>query len=157
MLALTLVASAAAAQTAPPIGAPGDVPVLTTTATGVQVYECKAGPAGSLEWAFKEPRADLFVGREKVIRHFAGPSWEHSDGSRIVGKVSAKQDAPAAADIPWLRLAVASRAGSGVLSEATAVLRIDTHGGVKSGACDQAGAVSEVPYTATYAFVRAAK
>ncbi|MCE4224385.1 DUF3455 domain-containing protein [Methylobacterium sp. C25] len=156
-LALTTIASAAAAQTAPPIGAPGDVTVLTTAATGVQVYECKASSAGALEWTFKEPRADLFVGKEKVIRHFAGPSWEYTDGSRIVGKVAAKQNAPGADDIPWLRLSVASRSGSGKLSDVTAVQRIDTHGGVKSGKCDQAGAVSEVPYTATYTFLREGK
>ncbi|GLS43199.1 DUF3455 domain-containing protein [Methylobacterium brachythecii] len=156
-LAMLASASAAGAQTAAPIGSPGDVPVLTTTATGVQVYECKASSAGALEWTFKEPRADLFVGKEKVIRHFAGPSWEYSDGSRIVGKVAAKQNAPGSDDIPWLRLSVASRSGSGTLSDVTAVQRIDTHGGVKSGGCDQAGAVSEVPYTATYTFLREAK
>jgi hypothetical protein len=35
-----------------------------------------------------------------------------------------------------------------------AVLRLNTHGGVAQGACDKAGVLLSVPYSATYIFLR---
>ena len=70
-----------------PIAAPGETAVLTLHAEGAQVYECKAGADGKLAWAFREPIATLIADGKTVGRHFAGPGWEYSDGSAVVGKV----------------------------------------------------------------------
>src|SRR5579872_3324715 len=76
------------AQTALPaaIAAPGETAVLTVHAEGAQVYECKAGADGKLTWVFREPIASLFVDGKTIGRHFAGPSWEHIDGSAVTAK-----------------------------------------------------------------------
>src|SRR5215211_6579976 len=78
------------AETALPdaIAAPGETAVLTMHAEGAQVYECKAGTDGKLAWAFREPIATLLAGGKTIGRHYAGPNWEHADGSAVVGKAS---------------------------------------------------------------------
>src|SRR5260221_7808467 len=68
------------------IGAPGETAVLTLHAEGAQVYECKAGSDGKLAWAFREPIATLMADGKTVGRHYAGPNWEYSDCSAVVGK-----------------------------------------------------------------------
>jgi hypothetical protein len=153
---IALASSAAQAQTAASLNAPRDEVLLRLSATGVQIYECRTAAGAEAAWVFKEPRAQLFVGGKPIGRHFAGPSWEHLDGSRITGKVVSSVAAPQPGDIPWLRLAVASHAGEGAFSTATAVQRLNTKGGVLAGACSQPGAVSEVPYTADYVILREA-
>jgi Protein of unknown function (DUF3455) len=148
--------SARAAETPLPdaIAAPGETTVLTVHAEGAQVYECKIGGDGKPGWAFREPIATLLVDGKTVGRHYAGPSWEHSDGSAVVGKVAASAPGATPGDIPWLKLDVVSHRGTGVLSGVTTVLRIDTHGGKLDGACDKAGAFRSVPYSADYVFLR---
>jgi hypothetical protein len=157
-LAQVVLAPATQAQDAVPaaLAAPGDQVVARVSAAGVQVYECRPGADGALAWAFKEPRAALSLDGKPVGRHYAGPTWEHADGSRIVGRPVASLPAPGAGDIPWLRLTVASRAGDGAFAPVTAVQRVDTRGGTLAGRCDAAGALSEVPYTADYVMLRAA-
>ena len=81
-------------------------------AVGAQIYECEADAQGQLAWTFREPIASLMNGRQTVGRHFAGPSWEMADGSRIMGKVVAQAAAPSTSDIPWLKLEVSARTGS---------------------------------------------
>jgi hypothetical protein len=149
-------ASAVAAETAIPdaIAAPGETTVLAVHAEGAQVYECKAGPDGKLGWAFREPIATLLADGKTVGRHFAGPSWEHTDGSTVVGKVAGSAPGAAPNDIPWLKLDVVSRRGNGVLTGITTVQRIDTRGGKLEGPCDQAGNYRSVPYSAEYVFLR---
>src|ERR1700694_5058103 len=82
--------SAPAAETPLPdaIAAPGEAVVLTVHAEGAQVYECKAGTDGKPGWAFREPIATLLLDGKTVGRHYAGPNWEHSDGSAVVGKTA---------------------------------------------------------------------
>src|SRR5712671_889694 len=122
LLSGTLV-SAPAAETPLPnaIAAPGETVVLTVQAEGAQVYECKAGADGKLGWAFREPIATLLADGKTVGRHYAGPSWEHSDGSAVVGKAAASVPGATPNDIPWLKLEAISRRGSGVLSGFTTV------------------------------------
>src|SRR6202140_3132822 len=112
--------SARAPETALPdaIAAPGEATVLTVHAEGAQVYECKAGTDGKPAWAFREPIATLMADGKTVGRHYAGPTWEHSDGSAVVGKVGASAPGATANDIPWLKLDVISRRGSGSLTGA---------------------------------------
>ena len=121
----------ATAQTSLPaeIAAPGETAILMLHAEGAQVYECKTGADGTLAWAFREPIATLFSNGKTVGRHYAGPSWEHSDGSAVVGQVVGTAPGMVANDIPWLKLGVTSRRGTGVLSQATTVQRINTAGG----------------------------
>ena len=146
----------AKAQTPLPdaIAAPGETVVLTVHAEGAQVYECKAGNDGKLAWSFREPIATLLADGKTVGRHYAGPNWEHIDGSAVVGKVAASAPGATPADIPWLKLDVASHRGSGILSGVTTVQRIHTEGGNLKGACDSAGAFRSIPYSADYVFLR---
>ena len=149
-------ASAPAAETPLPdaIAAPGATVVLTVHAEGAQVYECKAGTDGRLTWAFREPIATLMADGKTVGRHYAGPNWEHSDGSAVVGKTIGNAPGATASDIPWLKLEVVSKRGSGVLSDVTTVQRINTKGGKLEGACDSAGSYRSAPYSADYVFLR---
>jgi hypothetical protein len=148
--------SATAAETPLPdaIAAGGETIVLTVHAEGAQVYECKAGADGKLGWAFREPIATLLVDGKTIGRHYAGPNWEHSDGSAVVGKATGNAPGATSSDIPWLKLEVVSRRGSGVLSGVTTVQRINTKGGKLDGACDQPGTFRSAPYSADYVFLR---
>jgi hypothetical protein len=136
------------------IAAPGESLVLSVHAEGAQVYECKAGPDGKLAWAFREPIATLLAEGKTVGRHYAGPNWELADSSAVVGKAIGNAPGAAAADIPWLKLEVASRRGSGVLTPVTTVQRINTHGGKLDGSCDKAGEFKSAPYSADYIFLK---
>jgi hypothetical protein len=156
LILLGSLASAAAAETLLPdaIAAPGEITVLTVHAEGAQVYECKAGADGKLAWVFREPIATLLADGKTVGRHNAGPSWEHSDGSAVTGKAAGSVPDATPNDIPWLKLDVVSRRGSGILSGVTTVQRINTSGGKLEGPCDKAGAYRSVPYAADYVFLR---
>ena len=149
-------ANASAAETPIPaaLAAPGETVVLSVHAEGAQVYECKAGADGKPVWSFREPIATLLVDGKTIGRHYAGPSWEHSDGSVAVGKVSASAPGTTANDIPWLKLDITSRRGSGILADVTTVQRINTKGGKPEGTCDKPGAFANVPYSADYVFLR---
>jgi hypothetical protein len=128
-------------------------------AVGVQVYSCKAGAAGEA-WVFVAPEATLYDRNGKVAgKHYAGPTWEGTDGSKVVaaGVASAKPDP---ASIPWLLLGAASHAGKGKMADVTFVQRLKTAGGIApASGCDagKIGAVARVPYTATYCFAEAGR
>ena len=156
LILLGSLASAAAAETLLPdaIAAPGETAVLAVHAEGAQVYECKAGAEGKLAWAFREPIATLMADGKTVGRHYAGPNWEHIDGSAVVGKVAASVPGAVPNDIPWLKLDVVSKRGSGVLSGVTTVQRINTHGGKLDGTCEKPGGFFSAPYSADYVFLR---
>ena len=156
LLALPLLAlvSTAHAQVPAAIAAPGETIVATWHAEGAQVYECKAGPDGKLAWGFREPIATLLSDSKTVGRHYAGPNWEHMDGSAVVGKVAANAPGATPKDIPLLKLDVVSSRGSGALSGVTTVQRVNTVGGRHEGACDKAGAFHSAPYAADYVFLK---
>lgn len=149
------VATTSYAQTLPPeISArSGESAVAVWEAYGAQIYECKTNAAGKLEWQFREPIATLIYEGKTVGRHYAGPNWEHADGSAVSGKVSGKAPGATSDDILLLRLDGTSR-GSGLLSGVTAIQRIDTKGGVMQGACDKAGEVTAKPYSCSYVFLK---
>jgi Protein of unknown function (DUF3455) len=146
--------SQAAAQVPDAIAAPGEAVVATVHAEGAQVYECQADSGGKLVWQFREPIATLLLAGKTVGRHYAGPNWQHSDGSAVVGKVVARAAGATAKDIPWLKLEVTERRGSGMLSGVTTVQRINTEGGAAEGGCDRIGAFRSVAYAADYLFLR---
>ena len=147
-------ASAASAQVPPALAAPGENAVITLHAEGAQIYECKLGNDGKLAWAFREPIATLLLDDKTVGRHYAGPNWEHVDGSAVTAKALANAPGQSGGDIPWLKLEVTGHRGSGTLAGATTVQRINTRGGVHAGACDRAGALYSAPYAADYVFLR---
>jgi len=131
---------------------------LEVLATGVQIYTCGKNSSGAWAWNFKAPEAQLFDTQKKPLgRHYAGPTWEGSDGGKVVGATKANAPAPGGDAIPWLLLDVKSREGAGQLAQAQAVLRVSTTGGMAPAqGCDEAHAnrESRVPYTATYLFLK---
>src|SRR3954471_12140164 len=151
---LIAVPGIAHAQVPAAIAAPGESAVATWHAEGAQVYECKAGTDGKLAWAFREPIESLLFDGKTVGRHYAGPNWEHMDGSAVVGKVAANAAGATPKDIPLLKLEVVSSRGSGALSGVTTVQRINTVGGRHDGACDKAGTFHSAPYAADYVFLK---
>jgi hypothetical protein len=149
------------AQTAPvgpgTVAAPPDMLVLALLhAQGAQIYDCRAGTDGRLAWQFREPVATLLDGGRTVGRHYAGPTWELADGSAILlGRVAGRLPGGGANDIPWLRLEIAERRGTGggPLASSTAILRVNTSGGIADGGCPVAGALWSLPYAADYLFL----
>jgi Protein of unknown function (DUF3455) len=125
---------------------------MIVPAKGDQIYECREA-----KWVFVAPEAELFDrAGKKIGRHYAGPHWESADGSRIVGAVKERADAPAAGAIPWLLLSARSVGSEGAFSKVTSIQRVATQGGVApAGDCAQAGARARVPYTADYYFFTA--
>jgi hypothetical protein len=146
----------AAAEVPDVIGAPGEIPDTSVHAVGAQVYECQYGPTGKLVWQFREPVATLLIAGKTVGRHYAGPTWEMSDGSAVSAKVLARAPGASANDIPLLKLEVTARHGSGKLGNVTTIQRLNTQGGTADGACDSSGALLSVPYTADYVFYKKA-
>jgi Protein of unknown function (DUF3455) len=130
---------------------------FTAHAKGLQIYECRAkkdDPA-KYEWVFKGPAADLFDEQGKSMgRHYAGPTWESNDGSKIVGELKGKADATEAGAVPWLLLAVKAHEGSGVFSAVTYIQRVNTSGGKAPAECEEKSAGKEfrAPYSAVYLF-----
>jgi hypothetical protein len=134
---------------------------LEAYASGVQIYECRAAEDDPLryEWVFKAPEAELFDSAGKRIgRHYAGPTWESNDGSRVVGDVKARDNGPDPDAIPWLLLSAKSTSGTGVFSRTRSIQRMNTVGGkAPADGCSQAqaGKESRVAYKAAYYFYNA--
>ncbi len=137
---------------------PNEALTLVASARGVQIYECraKAGAAAEHEWVFVAPEAELFNASGRSIgTHGAGPHWLGSDGSRTVGAVKTRANAPVAGAIPWLLLTAKSTGPEGMFSKVTSIQRVNTVGGVApAGGCDRGtvGTSVRVPYTADYQF-----
>jgi hypothetical protein len=143
--------------TPPSLQAPADQkPVLALTGSGHQIYTCSPAAEGVFAWVLTAPEAELFEPNTKALgKHYAGPTWESIDGSKVVGQVKAKADAPDPEAIPWLLLEAKSNEGSGVFSRVKSIQRVDTSSGKapKTG-CDaaHAGAQERVGYRAMYYF-----
>ena len=138
---------------------PGELKAyLAVPAKGVQIYACNKNDAGAYAWVFKGPEAELTDTAGKTIgKHYGGPTWEGSDGGKVVGAVKANAPAPGGNAIPWLLLDIKSRDGSGQFTQAAAILRVSTVGGLApTTGCDEAhaNATERVPYTATYYFLK---
>jgi hypothetical protein len=154
-----LSACSAVAQTIPP--STSQVPydlrlILKTLAKGSQIYVCQAKADNSYEWTLKGPEAVLFDERGKELgKHYNGPTWESDDGSKVMGQVKIKADAPKADAIPWLVLEARSHEGNGVFSQVNWIARMNTVGGQPpAGGCDRDHENREVSvsYTSDYYF-----
>jgi hypothetical protein len=155
--ALAILAAACAASNPPDTLKPSADQDLAMVwmARGVQIYECRQKD-GAYEWAFVAPEADLLDGKERRIgKHYAGPTWQAYDGSRVTGTVKERANAPDSDAIPWLLLTAKSEGGEGSLSKVTSIQRLNTYGGVApKGGCTQAqaGKKERVDYRADYYF-----
>ncbi|HTG02321.1 MAG TPA: DUF3455 domain-containing protein, partial [Nitrospirota bacterium] len=132
---------------------------LEAQGVGVQIYTCEAVKDNPTryEWIFKAPDAELFDNAgNKIGRHYAGPTWEALDGSRVIGEVRAKDNGPDPDAIPWLLLSAKSTSGSGAFSRTQSVQRLYTVGGkAPAEGCngqEQAGKEARVAYKAKYYF-----
>jgi hypothetical protein len=129
--------------------------VLRLHAKGDQIYVCQQDVTGNA-WRLRAPDAQLFDRDGKPVgKHFAGPSWQMNDGSKVRGDADTSAPSPNSGSIPWLRIKVASHDGTGVLSPVTTIQRINTKGGVAPNTgCDEAhgGKELRVPYEADYLF-----
>ncbi len=141
----------------------GESLVRTLWADGMQIYECraKATEASFPEWVFVAPEARLVDSNGTLVgHHYAGPTWEAVDGSKVVGVVKAKADAPDPRAIPWLLLATHSTGTPGVFANVSSIQRVATVGGaMPATGCGTAtvGQQVRVPYQAQYAQYAPAK
>jgi hypothetical protein len=112
---------------------PGHKLLFQFEAKGVQIYKSVEGKSG-LEWVLEAPLADLLDGKGgKAGQHYESPpSWEATDGSKVVKNGDAKS-APAPspkADIPWLLVKVkADENKAGMFSPVAYIQRLQTEGG----------------------------
>jgi hypothetical protein len=157
-------AATAGCAAAPPAPAPLRVPadqslIKALHATGVQIYECqpaKKDPS-QFEWAFKAPEAGLVTkGGRNAGRHYAGPTWESTDGSRVVGELIASSPSTKPNSIPELLLRAKATAGNGLFTPVQYIQRLNTVGGsapaVVGCGKEQTGQQLRVSYTADYVF-----
>src|SRR4029077_4617085 len=135
--AALLAAASAAVSFSPPaqqllqqLQPPANVQLLLKIhAKGDHVYTYKSD-AAQFTWTLKAPDAQLFDKDGKPFgKHFAGPSWAARGGGRVSGKAVANAPSPDADSIPWLLVNILSHDGSGVLSSATTIQRLNTKGG----------------------------
>ena len=115
-------------------------------ATGTQTYTC----TGGIFTGASVPEAEL-IGPGGRIHHFKGPSWQSErDGSLVTATKTAEN--ARTGSIPELLLTINSHTGTGILSNATFINRLQTSGGTApAGACTD-GTTTAVPYSAVYVF-----
>jgi hypothetical protein len=136
--------------------------VLHTHASGVQIYVCQPTTGGDahLAWVFSAPEATLTDDAGKAVaKHFAGPTWQSTDGSLVKGKV-VSQSSPDPGSIAWLLLTAVDHSGVGVMSDVRTIQRLNTSGGkAPTSGCDlqHQGEKARINYTADYNFYAPAK
>jgi Protein of unknown function (DUF3455) len=138
-----------------------DVSARHTRGAGVQIYECRANKddAARFEWQLKAPEADIRdPAGKKIGKHYAGPSWEATDGSKVTGELVARVNSTDPDAVAWLLLRAKTTSGDGIFGRVQFIQRLHTAGGnAPSGGCNQASVGSEVrvPYSADYWFYSA--
>jgi hypothetical protein len=133
----------------------GHEAVLQLSARGAQVFRCERVD-GAYLWRFRQPDAELFDGEGRPAgRHGAGFSFEHRDGSRLVGTLAAHDAAASADTLPWLLLSTRSY-GQGALAGVSYVQRVNTRGGMPPPACGaaQVNQPLRVDFAADFVFYR---
>jgi hypothetical protein len=132
---------------------PGNEVAFRTYAEGSQIYRWDGA-----RWGFVAPAAILYAdpaGTNTIGLHFAGPSWEGTDGSKVAGSVM-ETCTPNPNAIPWLLLGAVSNKAPGMFNPITFVQRVDTVGGTAPTTPGSSpGDVARVPYSAVYVFYRA--
>ena len=131
------------------------MPVLRFAARGVQVFRCEQRD-GTYGWWYRLPEAELFDAAGAVVaRHGTDFSFEHVDGSRLLGKVAASDSAPSDQDLRWLLLSTRAF-GQGAFTGITYVQRVNTKGGIPPARCErkQENQVLRVDFSAEFVFYR---
>ncbi|MBN3907031.1 MAG: DUF3455 domain-containing protein [Nostoc sp. NMS1] len=134
--------------------------LLKASAKGSQIYICKLKSESpeQYEWTLKAPDAVLLNEQgQDWGKHYAGPTWEAKDGSKVVGKLKSKVNAPQEDAIPWLLLEAQSHEGNGIFRQVNWVQRINTVGGkAPVQGCDKSSENREISvnYTADYLFYK---
>lgn len=134
--------------------------ILKASAKGSQIYVCtlKTPYPAQYEWTLKAPDAILVnEQRQYLAKHYAGPTWEAKDGSKVVAIVKSKAAAPQDRAIPWLLLEARSHEGDGIFRSVDWIQRVNTVGGkAPAQGCDESFQDREirVNYTAEYLFYR---
>ena len=125
--------------------------VFHAYAEGVQIYRWNGS-----SWSLFAPAAVLYAdadGNASVGIHYAGPTWESTSGSKVVGTVAQRCDRPGT--IQWLLLDAAFTSGPGVFEKVTHIQRVNTTGGrAPSYPGSTTGETVNVEYTAEYFFYR---
>jgi hypothetical protein len=137
---------------------PDQVLTLAARGAGFQIYECAASNANgtAFAWTLKAPEAQLRyeVGKE-LGKHYAGPTWEANDGSKVVGELVARSPGPDPSAIPWLLLRAKQTEGTGLFGAVKWIQRLHTAGGkAPTTGCSAgyAGTEARVAYSADYYF-----
>lgn len=140
---------------------PGQALFLEAYAVGVQIYQCKtkADAPGTFEWGFVAPEAELADRKGHPLgSHFAGPTWQSTDGSQVVGEVKARDPGPDPSAVPWLLLTAKSTTGTGVFARTKSLQRLRTEGGLAPPAAqctaDRLDRTERIAYKAVYYFYR---
>ena len=134
---------------------------IAARGVGVQIYECTSATDDPTHysWTLKAPEAVLQLkSGASLAKHYAGPTWEAADGSKVIGEVVAKLEAPNDTAIPWLLLRAKSTSGAGIFSAIRSIQRLRTvRGKAPAAGCDQtqSGKEARVPYSAEYRFFTA--
>jgi len=119
-------------------------------AIGVQIYRWNG-----TNWVFVAPSATLYADpgyHGQVAVHYAGPTWQSTSGSKVVG-IRLAGCTPDSTAIPWLRLGAISSQGPGVFDGVTFIQRVNTVGGKAPPAPGTSvGQMANVPYAAEYFF-----
>jgi hypothetical protein len=108
----------------------GHTVFLVGHAKGVQIYKCD-GTA----WKFVEPRAELTDDNGKlIVTHAAlppAPTWQATDGSKVVVERRLEWVNVDPKAIGWLKLSVAPAPGSpnGLLTQTKFIQRVETKNG----------------------------
>src|SRR5580692_11662397 len=124
--------------------------LMRALASGDQIYTCDGS-----KWTLTGPDARLSdeAGRQ-AGSHFAGPTWQWSDGSRVTGKPVANAT-PDPESIPWLLLTATGHEGDGVMKMVSSIQRLHTKGGkAPASGCTASSkdAKVRIHYTADYYF-----
>ena len=133
----------------------GHEPALQLAARGVQIFRCER-VGKDYEWRFRQPEAALIDAQGQAVgRHGANFSFEHRDGSRLLGTVVAHDRAASSDTLPWLLLSAKSF-GNGAFGGISFVQRVNTHGGMPPANCAAAEAnrLLRVDFSADFVFYR---
>jgi Protein of unknown function (DUF3455) len=163
MLLMAVCVLAAGCATAPSVPGPLRVPgspglIADLRAKGVQIYQCQPAKndPSQFEWSFKQPEAALSTkGGRSIGKHYAGPTWEANDGSKVIGEVVGRSESPKPDSIPWLLLRAKATSGNGLFTGVQYIQRLNTEGGnAPTVGCrpDQAGQQLRATYSADYVF-----
>jgi hypothetical protein len=126
---------------------------LRLHAKGVQIFRCEMR-AGVLRWVYRLPEAELRDDAGTLaVHHGANQTFEHVDGSRLVGEVVDHVPSPLDNALPWLLLKTRSF-GKGSLSAISYVQRVNTVGGMPPENCDptQTNQLLRIDFSADFVF-----